>query len=113
LINKEVVMALWNVASVPDQPQIRLSNWTIKHCKEGDFFVGTNTAEGTGRVSTKIVMFDQHNRRGRTESGRVYELIGSPGYSNDGEYVWNTYKVINRLTELTGEEAKAAAEEIA
>lgn len=94
---------VWKVAPITQEPSIQLDNWEIKHMKEGDFFMGRNIQEGTGRVSTKVVMFDSETKKGVTASGRIYQLVGEPGYSSDAEYVWNYYKRINGLTELDEE----------
>src|SRR5258708_7387933 len=95
-------MPLWKVAPVVDKPSIRLKYWVIKKTEEGEFFVGDEIG-GRGRVSTRIVEFDDERKVGRTASGRVYELVGFSDYSSDGEYVWSHYKQINNLTELPGE----------
>ena len=53
------------------------------------FFVGYNLSEGKGRVSTAIESFDASTGRGRTRSGRIYQLLGPAGYDADGHWVWN------------------------
>lgn len=92
--------SLWASAAVTEEPEIRLVEWTIKEDTAGRrYFVGTRADDGSGRVSTAVVEFDTERQRGRTESGRVYELLGPPGRSRNGEYVWSIYKVANRITE--------------
>jgi len=94
-------MPIWSAASVNNQPQVQLTNWTIKKMKEGNFFIGDEVGmRGSGRVSTAIVTYDETTKKGVTQSGRVYELLGNEGHSSDGEYVWGRYKVYNKLTEL-------------
>jgi hypothetical protein len=69
--------SLWRIAPVSDEPEVRLWDWDIKKDTTGNrYFVGT-LADGLGWVSTAIVDFDPERRRGRTKSGRVYELVGS------------------------------------
>lgn len=92
-------MSVWKVAKIDREPQITLTDWAIKKTNDGNYFVGTRE-DGTGRVSTQIITFDEEAKKGVTKSGRVYELIGEPGYSSNGEYVWGCYKEINELTEL-------------
>jgi hypothetical protein len=87
--------------SIEDQPSVQLVNWTIKRTTNGSFFVG-DAIGAAGRVSTDIVEFDETTKRGRTRSGRVYELVGNEGHSSNGEYVWSYYKQVNNLTELPG-----------
>jgi hypothetical protein len=91
-------MPTWIAASVKDQPDIELADWSIKGTNKGEYFVGRDIREA-GRVSTRIVEFDEENKVGKTASGRVYKLVGNPGYSGDGEYVWRIYKQANGLTE--------------
>lgn len=40
-------------------------------------------------------------RIGVTESGRTYELVSGPGTSSNAEYVWATWRGLNRLTTET------------
>jgi hypothetical protein len=90
--------SVWNVAKVTEEPSVTLINWTIKNTDQGQFFVGDQVG-AAGRVSTKVVTFDDSKMVGQTESGRVYKLHGPSGYSSNGEYVWNHYKSINNLIE--------------
>ena len=90
----------WRAPPVSDEPEVQLIDWDIKKDAAGNgYFVGTRANDGLGRVSTAIVEFDPERGRGRTQSGRVYELIGPGGYSSNGEYVWSLYKVANGITE--------------
>ncbi len=92
--------SVWKAASVREEPEIQLRNWDIKEDTAGRrYFVGSRVDDGTGRVSTAIVEFDAERRRGRTESGRVYELHGPRGRSSNGEYVWSHYKIANCIRE--------------
>jgi hypothetical protein len=97
-------MSIWKIASIKEQPSVRLYRWKIMKMEEGSFFAG-DEGSGSGRVSTDIVEFDSEKNIGRTESGRVYELVGeeSPNLSMNADYVWTMYKDINRLTELASE----------
>ena len=87
-----IAESVWTTSSVSDEPQIKLIHWDIKQDTAGNgYFVGTRADNGRGRVSTAIVEFDPERRRGRTQSGRIYELQGAPGYSSNGEYFWSLY----------------------
>jgi hypothetical protein len=89
--------SIWNVGTITDEPSVTLLNWTIKDTAQGQFFVGDQVG-AAGRVSTKVVEFDENTLTGRTESGRIYKLHGPSGYSSNGEYVWNYYAAANKLT---------------
>ena len=86
------------VAGVAHKPKVTLRNWQIKETVEGKFFAGEEG--GAGRVSTDIVEFDEKTKCGRTRSGRVYELVGDSRSTLQVEYLWASYKQINRLTDL-------------
>lgn len=94
------------VASVADEPDISLSHWGIFHAWDK---VGKKTLHGVGwngegRASTAIVEFlprgtDEDSLiRFKTASGRLYELVGSPGLNGDAAYVWGVWKNINGIT---------------
>ena len=90
----------WKTSDVSAEPEIQLLDWTIKEDTAGNrYFVGARADDHDGRVSTPIMEFDPERRRGRTQSGRIYELLGSPGISDNGEYVWSIYKIANNITE--------------
>lgn len=98
-------MPLWKVASVEDAPSVKLRYWNIKKTDQGEYFVGDEVG-GRGRVSTQILEYDEKKNVGRTASGRVYQLVGQPGYSADAEYVWSYYKEINNLRDLEPHEVE-------
>lgn len=102
-INHALISSVWKVDSVTDQPEITLTRWSIRHASDGDHFVGTT--HGAGRVSTPVVSFDATTKKGKTHSGRVYELVGEPGHSGDAEHTWAMYKSINKITELGNDPA--------
>jgi len=104
-------MPIWRVAPVNEVPEIRLSSWSIRQLPDGSrHFVGYNDLCWEGRVSSRIVEFDTTNMRGRTRSGRVYELVGKSGYNADAEYVWACWCQINRVDQATA--ISVAPEEI-
>ncbi|UKD16857.1 hypothetical protein L3V59_40030 [Burkholderia aenigmatica] len=91
-------MPIWTIASVTTEPQVTLSRWRILETEEGTrHFVGADTRDFTGRVSSAIVVFDPHTRRGQTISGRIYQLIGEPSWSSDADYVWGQWCRVNSV----------------
>lgn len=87
-------MTIWRVASVEDQPIMRLDCWRVYEVttkrERSRHFVGRCAHEYTGRVSSMVVGFDKGV--GVTKSGRVYRLLGEPGYSREAGYVWFRWK---------------------
>jgi hypothetical protein len=68
-----------------------LERWSIREFADGaQYFVGYSRETRDGRVSTKIVQFDNSARTARTLSGRVYQLVGMSGWESNAEYVFNT-----------------------
>lgn len=96
-------MAIWLTTPVDEVPQIQLRSWKVYEVssdlwpEKTRHFVGWNITEGEGRVSSSIVEFDKDTMRGRTASGRVYELIGQSGYNSDAAYTWNRWCKINSI----------------
>lgn len=103
---------VWASAPVSERPEVVLTSWRIYEValpggtKCTRHFVGYNTYEREGRVSSAIVQFDPATMCGVTQSGRVYELRGKSGRDGDADYTWNRWKGINGVTEavdVTGE----------
>lgn len=99
-------MPVWNTTPVTKRPCLTLRDWavfevgSVNRPERTRHFVGYNVTEGEGRVSSRICEFDVTTRRGRTETGRIYELQGRPGMNFDAEYVWNRWKAINNATDV-------------
>lgn len=103
-------MPFWSFGTVEAEPEVSLHSWQICEAQYADgsatrHFIGRNADTFGGRVSTAIQSFDLASRRGRTQSGRVYELLGGPGIDLDAEYVWNNWCAVNSVvvsTDVTG-----------
>lgn len=81
--------SVWEVPPPGDQPEIVLKRWNVMQLPNGDrHFVGWNAGDREGRASTKIISFDPVTRRGKTVSGRLYELEGPSGQDGDGMHTW-------------------------
>ena len=88
-------MPIYIGRDVETNPEILLERWSIREVHSGErYFVGFDTVECDGRVSTPIVSFDARARLGLTSSGRRYRLLGRAGFDKDGEYVWNRVTTI-------------------
>lgn len=73
---------------VTEQPEIRLERWTVWQLPDGDHHFMGSIPWADGRVSSRIAHYDIDRMIGTTSSGRHYELLGSPGMSQEGLYVW-------------------------
>lgn len=93
-------MNIWSATPVNEVPELRLCDWCVYECKGAKtrHFVGYRLTEREGRVSSAIRQFDAATRRGVTESGRVYELVGRPGHDADAAYVWRRWLALNNET---------------
>jgi hypothetical protein len=82
----EANMPYWTVGSVEEKPSVALVMWKIFEVdEETRHFVGADSSDFTGRVSSAVVAFDASTMRGVTQSGRVYELQGNPGNSEQAD----------------------------
>lgn len=97
---------VWECAPVSESPEIVLASWHVfevqlpGRTERTRHFAGQNITDQEGRASSAIVTFDPETGRGITESGRVYQLQGSTGFTGDGEYTWNCWKHINSVTDV-------------
>ncbi|OAJ55976.1 hypothetical protein A6V36_30450 [Paraburkholderia ginsengiterrae] len=93
-------MPIWMAASVSEQPVIELLQWRIfEIVPDGErHFVGRNAQSYNGRVSSSIQLLDADRRQGITLSGRVYVLIGPPGFASVCQYVWDQWCERNQVS---------------
>jgi len=90
--------SIWRPKSVEQEPQTRLLQWRVMLVQDKDIhFVGR--ADWEGRVCSAVQTYDPETKRGVTRSGRIYELLGHPGYNGDAMYVWGRWMSMNGLTE--------------
>lgn len=96
---------IWGAAPIEVEPEKWIASWQVfkvahvNGFKErfGLHFVGRNTINSTGAVSSKIEKFDPATMRGVTNSGRVYQLIGLPGVWDDAQYVLENWCRFNQV----------------
>jgi hypothetical protein len=76
-----MIILLTPAASVDLIPEIELEDWSIHELQTADgvvyYFCGR--IDGRGRISTRIVEWNSERKVGRTESGRIYQLVDEPG----------------------------------
>jgi len=70
---------------------VMLERWSIRERDDTSerHFVGFDTVNSDGRVSTPIRVFDPVTRTGSTATGSTYQLVGRAGHDRDAEYVWS------------------------
>ena len=95
-------MSIWRVAPVNEVPSITLRDWKIYEIENGisRHAVGYDINNYQGYVSSRIATFDYENKRFISRSGRVILLKGAPGFDNDAQYVWSTWKKLNKVTQV-------------
>lgn len=91
-------MTVWRTRPVADQPEVKLTHWQIFRLPDGAAHaVGYNVRDGEGRVSSELIALDLLGTRVRTRSGRIYQLVGDPGWHSDAEYVLGHWCAINQV----------------
>lgn len=83
------------IAPVEFEPSTAMTRWRLFQVRRLDgkrtrHLVGR--ADREGRVSSAIVAMHLQALRMTTESGRVYQLHGSPARDSDAEYVFGIWK---------------------
>lgn len=92
-------MPTWRVVALTVEPEISLVHWRIMETERHErHFIGARLDDGTGRVSTAIVEFDPDGMTGVSQSGRVYKLLGTPGWNENADYVWSAWRAVNRIS---------------
>lgn len=91
----QMLGGIWRTNAVAVEPEIELHLWKVLEADEARHFVGYSFNGQEGRVSSAIVKYNQAARRGTTRSGRVYKLVGPPGFHEDADYVWGRWSTLN------------------
>lgn len=92
---------IWPIDSVDVRPRVQLSSWRayeVAHPRGealSRHLVGYVLDCDHGQVSSPVVRIDTAARCCVTHSGRVYELVGEPGYNEDAMYVWHRWMEVN------------------
>lgn len=94
--NEDLFVVISRAPSVEQAPVAELRTWSIHECPAIDgeatlHFCGRIGERG--RVSSPIVYLDRELRTGRTQSGRIYNLIGDQARPDDREMhaVWQSW----------------------
>ncbi|MCX4156294.1 MULTISPECIES: hypothetical protein [Paraburkholderia] len=95
-------MPIWKPRPASEVPKIPLSRWRIFETEDGTrHFVGVDMFDSSARVSSPIVTFDPATLKGKTQTGRIYELVGRKGWSLNVEYVWMRWCELYEVTSYT------------
>jgi len=96
----EDAISIWRPASVLDEPESYMTNWSVFKVKgveiddiETVHFVGN--CDGEGRVCSPVQTYDPTTKRGVTRSGRIYVLVGKSWHDSDALYVWRHWLMMN------------------
>lgn len=99
-------MPIWEIRSISEEPDTKLLDWRVFEIQQADraertrHFVGSVGRDYDGQCSSAIVEFDPSTRRGLSELGRIYQLMGrGSGIGMSADYVWSNWK---RKTGATG-----------
>ena len=85
-------MPIWRTIPVTDQPELELVRWRIIELPDQSrHFSGYCTQNAEGRMSSRILEFDPDSLKGVTQSGRIYQLVGDPGFDPDAQYVLSVW----------------------
>lgn len=89
--------SIWKPADVTQEPHTKMHSWQVYQVagklgtEGGDTIHFVGYAGYEGRVCSPVQTYDQKTHRGVTASGRIYELVGPPGYNGDAQYVWDRW----------------------
>ena len=102
VIDHIIETSVWSATSLIEVSEIKLMRWQVMQLPKGDrHFVGWNATECEGRASSRIAVFDAALRRGRTCSGRVYQVRGRHGQDRDASYTWGRWMRANAVAGCT------------
>lgn len=94
----------WTLIEILEEPARTLDAWCVFEVPfDGPgqpwtrHFVGFRREGCTGQVSSPVEQLDPARRRGRTRSGRVYELAGGSGLNGDAFAAWGHWKASRHI----------------
>lgn len=94
----QIVGGIWSIGPVTAVSGVKLLGWRVFEVQQAGHpgrtrhFVGSTGWHFDGQVSSAIVRYDPATRCGKTESGRVYQLVGpGSGIGMNASYVWNAW----------------------
>lgn len=91
---------VWEPIGVEDQPEIDLVHWRVYRIDKYVHFVGYSVTSLEGRVSSRVVDYHKPTQKGKTRTGRVYHLLGAPGFNDDAMYVFKAWCDMYKTKEI-------------
>jgi hypothetical protein len=94
--------SFWLMKPIDIEPAATLEHWSVRETPKGHRHFCGRTMEGAlseSRISSPVIAFDAARRRGRTATGRVYQLEGPAGGAPDVDYLWQRWLGINGFSD--------------
>lgn len=96
-----------SVGSASDEESTTLTGWCIFEARLAHtpdvlsrHLVGWAEEAHEGRTSSAVVELNAAARTARTESGRLYHLVGRPRMQSDARHVWGRFVRINHAVDV-------------
>jgi len=93
---------IWPINPVEIEPTAIIYNWSVIEVsyintdEKTRHLIG-DVPEKFGRATSAIQNYDSQTKTITTRSGRMYKLIDGTGYSDDADYVWQSWKKTNNV----------------
>lgn len=96
----QIVGGVWTIGPVVEEPDvIKMYDWSVYEIQQADreartrHFVGSVGPDDDGQSSFAIVLFDPATRRGLSELGCIYQLVGrGTGVGDSADYFWAIWR---------------------
>ena len=95
----QVTGGVWAIGHVTEVPEVKLVDWRVFEVQQANragrtrHFVGSVGRDYDGQNSSAIVRFDPATRRGESECGRIYQLMGrGMGIGVSADYFWAIWR---------------------
>ncbi|ACD18255.1 conserved hypothetical protein [Paraburkholderia phytofirmans PsJN] len=98
----QVIVMHARIAPSPDvEPSTDLLHWRVMEIlPDGHVhFVGLNSSNYLGRISSETLVYDSATHRAESRSGRIYFLRGPAGLDGVSEYFWSFWCEHNHISD--------------
>ena len=97
-------MSIWSTLPVGLEPEICIEKWCVIETEpeRGQrHLLGIRTDTRDARISSPLAGFDMETMFAHTSTGRVYQLVGPPGWAADAQYVLLSWCQRHRVREIS------------